>query len=136
MRLRSFRLDCTKLMKRSAVLQLCNLALDSASLCCLEPWDVCLQVHVLEQQLEDTIGYLSGLERNAGSLQRALDPASAASLSALAEQHRQREHSSGTASTSQVDLTARRRQFAPKHQHICSPLGACQLHELLCTKHC
>ena len=124
MRSRSFRLDCTKLTKRSAALQLCLLALDSASLCCLKPWEVCLQVHVLEQQLEDTIGYLSGLERKAGSLQSALDTASAVSLSALAEQHRQRELSSGTASTSQVSLTAWRRHFAPKHQHICSPFGS------------
>ena len=106
MRLHSFRLDCTKLTKRSAVLQLCFLAMDSASVCCLKPWEVCLQVHALEQQLEDTIGYLSGLERNASSLQSVMDTASAVSLSALAEQHRQRELSSGTASTSQVGLTA------------------------------
>ena len=35
-----------------------------------------LQVHKLERQLEDTIGYLSGLERNAGTLQSTLDVSS------------------------------------------------------------
>ena len=59
-----------------------------------------MQVHELERTLEDTIGYLSGLERNSSSMQEALDfptvlPGSASELP-------QRERSSNDASTSQV----------------------------------
>lgn len=42
-----------------------------------------LQVHELEQQLEDTIGYLSGVESDADSLQTALDQPSTSSSGQL-----------------------------------------------------
>ncbi len=57
-------------------------------------------MHALERTLEDTIGYLSGLERNSNSLQDALDRSNGAS--SAEEGAPQRERSSNDASTPQV----------------------------------
>jgi len=56
-------------------------------------------MHVLERTLEDTIGYLSSLERSSASLQEALDRSN---QGAASEQLPPRERSSNDASTSQV----------------------------------
>lgn len=59
-------------------------------------------MHSLEEKLESTIGYLSGLERSSNSLQQALENSGSAPDFALTEQQADRQESSKTASTSEV----------------------------------
>ena len=58
-------------------------------------------MHDLEEQLEGTIGYLSSMEHNAGSLQQALQDVGALQSHALVndQQAQERLESSATAST-------------------------------------
>ena len=63
---------------------------------------ILLQMHVLEEKLESTIGYLSGLERSSSSLQQALENSGHAPDFSLTEQQAERQASSRDASTSEV----------------------------------
>ena len=59
-------------------------------------------MHILEQKLDTTIGYLSGLERSSSSLQHALENSGEAPDFSLSRQQAERQQSCGEASTSEV----------------------------------
>ena len=63
-----------------------------------------VQVHALEDQLSDTIGYLSGLERSAGTLQSSMLSGQSSANTAAQQLDADRIDSASTASTSEVRI--------------------------------
>ena len=76
-------------------------------------------MHNLEEKLESTIGYLSGLERDSSSLQQALEGSAPAPTSCTDEQQAERHESSMLASTSEVQYyfgNSKRLQFGRQNR--------------------